>query len=151
MKSFVTSEFAGVTTLLFAACPTVELGLMAFSDFIRGGGDHMPVGVGVPPLEFAMVVALVLSSPWIAAGVLLLRREATGRWLALVLTIPSILLVFLFGAGALHGFCWVWIIEHNWEGLLAGFVFGPFALIGLVFCLVVWWFQFSYRKSQKTN
>lgn len=49
------SRFVGIATLLFAACPTVELVLMMLSDSKRVGGDHMPVAVGVPPLSFFFV------------------------------------------------------------------------------------------------
>ena len=83
------SRFAGVATLLFAACPTVQLGLlglMMLLDFNRGNGDRMSVGVSVPPLSVFFLPALALSSPWIIAGILLLRRSDAGRLLALFLT-----------------------------------------------------------------
>lgn len=143
------SRLQGIAALLFAGCPTVELGLMMLSDYVRGHGDHMPVGVGVPPLSVFLLVGLALSSPWIAAGLLLLRSHPAGRWLAVVLTVPTVPLVLLSGGGALHGFCWVWIIEHNPAGFMTGLVFGPFAGLGSMFCLTVWIFQFSYWQNRK--
>lgn len=141
---------AAIITLLFAACPTVELGLMTIAELIRfrgGATDHSPVGFGVPPIWMIMAFSLILSLPWIAAGVLLLRCSAIGRWLALILTLPATGIAVMFGCGAIYGFCWVWIVEHNREGLIASIVFGPVALLGLLFCLTIWRFQFlSWRK-----
>jgi len=143
---------AGIVTLIFAACPTVELGLMAVAEFIRFGGgptDHLPVGIGVPPVWVFMLSSLVLSLPWIVAGVLLLRNSVAGRWFALVLTLPALGIAVMFGCGAIHGFGWVWIVEHNREGLVASIIFGPVALFGLLFCLVIWRFQYLCWRTQQ--
>ena len=138
------SRFVGIATLLFAACPTVELVLMMLSDSKRVGGDHMPVAVGVPPLSVFLLVALTLSSPWIVAGILLLRTSNAGRLLALVLTVPTCPLVLACGGGAIGG-----LLSNNQDGRMSAIAFGPLAFFGLMFCLSVWWLQLSYRQSLK--
>ena len=140
------SRLVGIATLLFAACPTVELVLMMLSDSNRGSGDHMPVAVGGPPLSALLLVALALSSPWIVAGILLLRTSYAGRLLALVLTVPTCPLVLACGGGAIGG-----LLRNNQDGMMSAIAFGPLAFFGLMFCLSVWWFQFSYCQSLKKD
>ena len=115
----------------------------------------MPVAVGVPPLSVLLLVALALSSPWVVAGILLLRTSNSGRLLALVLTVPSVPLVLLFGGGAIDGLNF-WLRDRTpkpgiHEGLISVIVFTPFTLLGLMFCLTVWQFQFLYWRTRKNN
>ena len=104
----------------------------------------MPVTVGVPSLSVFLLVVLALSIPWIVAGILLLRSSNAGRLLALVLTVPTLVFVLACGGDAIDGLC-----RNNQDGRMTAIAFGPFALFGLLFCLTVWWFQFSYRRSLK--
>ena len=137
-------RLVGIATLLFAACPTVELVLMMLSDSNRGNGDHLPVSIGMPPLSFFLLVAPALSSPWIAAGILLLRNSNAGSLLALVLTVPTFPLILVCVGVAIDGLRAGG--QFKWMGAIAC---GPFALFGLMFCLTVWWFEFSYWRSLK--
>lgn len=138
---------AGVAALLFAASPTVALGLYAISESQRmrgkpGGGG--PVAVGVPPIWFIWLILLGLSLPWIIAGVLLLRRIPAGRWIALILTLPTAFLTALTGSGAIIGMnARDPITTQNVP------LFGPIALGGMLFCLTVWVTEIVCRSNLK--
>jgi hypothetical protein len=139
---------AGIAALLFAASPSVALGLYAISEYERmrgrpGGGG--PVAFGVPPIWLIWLILLGVSLPWIMAGVLLLRRIPAGRWIALVLTLPTALLTALTGSGAIIGM-------NARDDITAQNVslFGPIALGGMLFCLTVWVTEYVCRSNLTT-
>ena len=137
-------RLAGIATLLFAVCPSIELGLMAISDSREANSGHPVV---IFPLLIFIIIALVLSSPWIIAGILLLRNSRAGKRLALVLTVPSAVLVVLLGGRAICGILLRWISDRDPDGFIAGLIFGPFALFGLMFCIAVWALQRSHWRD----
>lgn len=101
---------------------------------------------GVPPIWLIWLVLLGLSLPWIIAGVLLLRRIPAGRWIALVLTLPTALLTALTGGGAIIGM-------NARDPITAQNVslFGPIALGGMLFCLTVWVTEFVCWSDLKNR
>lgn len=142
-------RWAGVSGLLLAAIPSVSLGLMAISDAVNHrGGDHMPVAIGVPPLGVICLVVFGLSLPWIIVSVLLLFAVPVGRWLALVLTLPTIPIVLFVGGAAVQGM-WGLVDGHQYVPAPIGLISGLFALLGMAFCFTVWkslylsWCRFS--------
>jgi hypothetical protein len=138
---------AGISALIFSVSPSVALGLMAIAENRQrrgrpaGGG---PVAVGVPPIWFIWLILLGLSIPWIVAGVLMLRRIAAGRWIALLLTLPTALLTILTSIGTIVG-----MNARDPMTAMNVSAFGPIALGGMLFCLTVWGTEYTCRSNVK--
>lgn len=140
---------AGMAALLFASSPTIALGLVAIAEFQQrqgkptGGG---PVGIGVPPIWYLWLILLLVASPWFLAGILLLRRNSIGRWIAVALTIPSALIAVLTGIGTFVG-----LNAHDSMTAMNVSVFSPIALGAMLFCLTVWVTECTSLSNSKKS
>ncbi len=129
---------AGVASLLFAACPFVSFVLSESQQHRPTGGR--PVSIGVPPIEFILIIIAFLTIPWIVAGVLMLQRKTSGLWIGQVLTLPTLAVT----VPACFGTIIAVIAEHSDDSMLS--FSSPFAIGGIFFCLAVWATVYDTRK-----